>query len=330
METGRRTALRLVVGASIASTLAGCLGGDSGDDGRNGSDDDSRDGSSPGSTGGSNEAFDGDALGVVVAESVDHTYACNRVTEGAPSALDASASAADAPTIAETGTVWDVSHDGYGYVAFDAEARGHPGPFVFYVTEGAIDAVSGAETDRGTVGDDSCGRLRSYVAVTPDDGRIILGVGDDPDVEIEHPDEYPDGVDESDGGETGHTDENGYETYAVRDVEVPLAPVEDVAHWYEDDDELVVLDTRSAVPYGNLRISGAQLSPAPDGHSAHAGLIGVPSATRIVTYCVCPHTLAGHRAAALIEAGYTEVYALNEGLEEWVDRGYPIAGSEVP
>ncbi|PSP27284.1 hypothetical protein BRC65_06670 [Halobacteriales archaeon QH_2_65_14] len=129
----------------------------------------------------------------------------------------------------------------------------------------------------------------------------------DSEVDVEEPDEYPDDVENTPGEETGKTDRNGYDMYAVGGTEVPLAPI--------DDEE--------------VRIAGAVFSPAPDGLPEDDPLDALTEDTRIVTYCPCPHTLSTNRAASLIENGYTDVYALKEGIREWVDRGYPLEGTEV-
>ncbi|MCU4925471.1 rhodanese-like domain-containing protein [Halobacteria archaeon AArc-dxtr1] len=348
MDTSRRDILRVIGGTSIASVVAGCVSGgsssdepNSGDDGPD-SDDETDDsgtdnpesGSSgsddPESTGGSNEDSDALSVELLAESSVGHIHACSHATFDDRTPLAAAGAAADAPTVADTHVIWDVTHeDDYGYVTFDAEAHAHNGAFVFYVAEGVVHTVVGTELERDVVDDDTCEVLDTYVVVAPDEGQIVLGVGDNPDIEIEHPDEYPEGIDESDGDETGDTDENGYETYSVWGTEVPLAPTEDVFQWYEDDEELVVVDTRSEDAYEELRIPGALLSPAPEGVDVDDPLEDVANDARIVTYCVCPHTLAGNRAADLIEDGYTDVYALKEGLQEWVDRGYPVEGTDV-
>lgn len=151
-------------------------------------------------------------------------------------------------------------------------------------------------------------------------GLAIAGClgSDDPDV---HDADYASDVE----GTPGDTDDNGYATYVVRDQPVPLAPTSEVAEWYESDPALVIADARSPEEYDQLHIEGAVLSPAPDGLSSDDPLLELDQDTRIVTYCVCPHTLAGSRAATLMEAGYTSVYALDEGLQEWVDRDLPIS-----
>ncbi len=120
-----------------------------------------------------------------------------------------------------------------------------------------------------------------------------------------------------------------YPTESFADVSVPLAPLEDVYEWYDEDDETEFVDTRTETEYDAHHIAGAVLSPAEHGLPQDDPVEEWSSETRIVTYCVCPHALAGHRAASLIDDGYENVYALDEGLQAWIDEGYPLEGSEV-
>lgn len=120
-------------------------------------------------------------------------------------------------------------------------------------------------------------------------------------------------------------DDGEYETESYEGTEVPLAPIDDVIEWYEDDDVRVV-DARGRDQYEEVRIAGAVFSPAPDGTDDD------PTAdwstdTQIVTYCGCPHHLSVMRGATLIHEGYENTYALDEGLQEWYEREYPIEGS---
>lgn len=124
------------------------------------------------------------------------------------------------------------------------------------------------------------------------------------------------------GGDAG---ENG--TISVDGTSVPLVSVADAIDWYEDDD-LLVLDARSQREWEEVRIAGAEWSPAPDGRD-NDPTAGVAGDGQVLTYCVCPHLLAGQRAASLIEAGFESVYALDEGLNEWIEQGYPLEGTEV-
>lgn len=149
--------------------------------------------------------------------------------------------------------------------------------------------------------------------------------GDDRD----HTDDYPEGFDEPNGTETGTVDETGYETYAVGGEAVPMAPTADVYDWYASDEELVLVDARSTWAYERRHIEGAVSSPAPDGLETDDPLADVPTDARIVAYCTCPRKASGHRAATLIENGYTDVYLLKDGLYDWVDHGHPVVGTTV-
>ena len=119
-----------------------------------------------------------------------------------------------------------------------------------------------------------------------------------------------------------------YETYTYEGVDVPLVPVDDVYDWY-DAGEAVMVDVQHEEMYERLRIENALLSPAPNGRETDDPLDALDRDERIVLYCTCPHSLAGMRGSALIDDGYTAVYALKEGLHEWRDRGYPVAGTDV-
>lgn len=133
----------------------------------------------------------------------------------------------------------------------------------------------------------------------------------------------------AEGTDTGTENENGYELYRTEGQEVPLAPTADAYEWYANDD-VVVADARSELRYEEVHIVDAYWSPARDGQETDDPLETLPKDTRILTYCACPHHLSGLRAVSLIEDGYTEVYALDNGIQDWVDKGYPVAGSEVP
>ncbi|WP_265109470.1 rhodanese-like domain-containing protein [Halosolutus halophilus] len=122
-------------------------------------------------------------------------------------------------------------------------------------------------------------------------------------------------------------DTSSYRTQTFNGVAVPLAPIDDVFYWYQRQ-EARVADARGSAQYERAHIVGAPLSPAPDGESDDP-IEDWATDERIVTYCGCPHHLSGLRAASLIDDGYEEVYALDEGFGAWIERGYPLAGSEV-
>ena len=117
-----------------------------------------------------------------------------------------------------------------------------------------------------------------------------------------------------------------YPTETFDGVEVPLAPLEDVYEWYEGD-ETHVVDTQPQSVYDDAHIAGAVRSPAPDGLEDDDPVEAWGADERIITYCVCPHTLAVQRGATLIDEGYEEVYALDEGFNAWREAGYPVDGN---
>jgi rhodanese-related sulfurtransferase len=124
--------------------------------------------------------------------------------------------------------------------------------------------------------------------------------------------------------------DQGYETTSVAGESVPLAPTDDAYGWYEDDDEnLGVVDSRSVTAYQQLRIAGAVASPAPYGRDSEDPVDEWATDRRILTYCACPHHLSTRRAASLLSGGYSEVYALDKGFNDWIDKGYPVDGERA-
>lgn len=130
----------------------------------------------------------------------------------------------------------------------------------------------------------------------------------------------------SSAGCLGDSSDDSTEHLDVEGVEVPLVSVAEAAQWYEDG-ATVFLDARPEWQYNEMRIEGAEHSVHPDGRDENDPTEDIESDTRVVTYCVCPHAQAGMRGASLIEDGYSAVYALDEGLEEWYEQGHPVSGT---
>ncbi|CQR52917.1 MULTISPECIES: rhodanese-like domain-containing protein [Haloferax] len=110
-------------------------------------------------------------------------------------------------------------------------------------------------------------------------------------------------------------------------VEVPLVPIEDAYYWYARGEARFV-DARSETGYEVSHIFGSVLSPAPDGRALDP-TSDWNEADRVVTYCHCPHHLSSLRAAMLLSTGFENVYAIDEGFQSWLDRNYPLAGSDT-
>ncbi len=120
-------------------------------------------------------------------------------------------------------------------------------------------------------------------------------------------------------------DSSGRDQVTVDGTDVPLVPVDEAIEWHGDG-ETLFLDARPR-GYEDMHIEGAEFSPYPDGLPEDDPTEGIDQDTRIVTYCVCPHAQSSRRAASLIDEGFTDVYALDEGLEGWYEAGYPVEGT---
>lgn len=120
--------------------------------------------------------------------------------------------------------------------------------------------------------------------------------------------------------------EHDYEIDSSAGEPVPLVPVDDAHEWYETD-AARFLDARGEGDYNRERIPGAVRSTA--GHDLGDPVTEWPADERIVTYCACPHSLALQRGARLVGEGYVNVFALEGGLDAWIDEGHPLEGYGV-
>lgn len=119
-------------------------------------------------------------------------------------------------------------------------------------------------------------------------------------------------------------DESRFEEYTTEGITVKMVPLDVAVYWYNTR-KARYIDTRTTEQYEEVRIEGAAHSPAPEGKSDDP-VDEFDKQDRIVTYCTCPHTLAGLRAARLLDDGYEGVYGLNPGFEPWVENDHQIAG----
>lgn len=125
--------------------------------------------------------------------------------------------------------------------------------------------------------------------------------------------------------EAPDADPSSFETTEENGETVRLAPVDVVIDWYYRGDARFV-DARGLRQYQTAHIYGAVFSRA-QGDSTGGGIDDWSTDDRVITYCGCPHHLSSLRAAGLQKAGFSEVYAIDEGFYEWSDRGNPMAGT---
>lgn len=137
-------------------------------------------------------------------------------------------------------------------------------------------------------------------------------------------DGYPDQVEST--PEDREVDTSALETVEEGGVEVPLLPVEDAHVWWAYR-RARFADARGPDQYENSHIEGAVFSSAAERfRDSDDPIQRWGKGDRIVCYCGCPHHLSSIRASQLIDAGYENVYVIDEGFFEWRDRGYPVTG----
>ena len=142
-------------------------------------------------------------------------------------------------------------------------------------------------------------------------------------------DETPgDGYPPEYAGETAErtVDESQFSTLSTNGETVTLVPI-DVARYWHRRREARFVDARGLEQYKRAHVFGAVNSPAVRG-SAGGAIGGWPNDDRVVCYCRCPHHLSSVRAAGLQKAGFSNVYAIDEGFGPWYDNGDPMRGTD--
>ena len=92
----------------------------------------------------------------------------------------------------------------------------------------------------------------------------------------------------------------------------------------------IVFDVRNKDSYAESHVRNSVSMPYGQFEPEDvAGLNQMKLDTPIVTYCGCPHHLAGLAADRLIEWGYRDVRVLYEGFWHWRDNQFPLAGLQV-
>jgi cytochrome c oxidase cbb3-type subunit 3/ubiquinol-cytochrome c reductase cytochrome c subunit len=86
---------------------------------------------------------------------------------------------------------------------------------------------------------------------------------------------------------------------------------------------LVIVDARPKSDWARQRIPGS--IPVP--YYELGGLDKIPKDTWVVAYCACPHHLSGIIVDELRKRGHAMSAVLDEGINVWEQKGYPITKS---
>jgi mono/diheme cytochrome c family protein/rhodanese-related sulfurtransferase len=111
-------------------------------------------------------------------------------------------------------------------------------------------------------------------------------------------------------------------TWKLRDNR--FAAVDDVAKSYKAGQKMIIIDARPPSEWMRAHIKGAVSIP----YFEMGRLDEVPKNTWVVTYCACPHHLSGIVADELVKRGYKKVVVLDEGINDWHRKGYPMTVAE--
>ncbi|MCQ1536077.1 rhodanese-like domain-containing protein [Methanosarcina sp. KYL-1] len=112
----------------------------------------------------------------------------------------------------------------------------------------------------------------------------------------------------------------GFETVSV-----------DEARGMIEKGDLFLLDVRTPAEFDESHLEGAVLIPLENGYGSNLGpdqllearINEVPKGKKVLVYC-----RTGRRSAVasqmLVDAGYTDVYNMGGGINEWTAAGYPV------
>ncbi len=106
------------------------------------------------------------------------------------------------------------------------------------------------------------------------------------------------------------------------------APMEQVMKALENENRLVLLDTRTTSEWHNAHIPGA--IPIPYYISEEEVDRGLPrDGTWIIAYCSCPHAASDKVIDMLRRKGFENTAVIDEGFFKWLDAGYPVIGGQT-
>ena len=119
-------------------------------------------------------------------------------------------------------------------------------------------------------------------------------------------------------------DPSTFDTVSANGESIRLVPIDIAIAWHKRGEARFV-DSRGLGQYERSHVYGSVLSTA-QRNSDGGPIPDWGRDGRVVTYCGCPHHLSSLRAAGLQKAGFSDVYAIDEGFGAWHDRDYPMAG----
>lgn len=100
--------------------------------------------------------------------------------------------------------------------------------------------------------------------------------------------------------------------------------VDDVAKAYKAGQRMIIIDARPPSDWMRAHITGAVSIPYFD----MKRLDEMPKNVWAIAYCACPHHLSGLVVDELRKRGFTRAVVLDEGVNDWHRKGYPMTVAE--
>jgi cytochrome c oxidase cbb3-type subunit 3/ubiquinol-cytochrome c reductase cytochrome c subunit len=110
-------------------------------------------------------------------------------------------------------------------------------------------------------------------------------------------------------------------TFTVKeDRYVSVAQVHDALAAHR---RMIIIDARPPSEWSQVHITGAVSIP----YYQAQRLDQIPKDVTVLAYCACPHHLSGTVVDTLRGRGHAAAFVLDEGINEWHRRGYPVVAA---
>ena len=100
--------------------------------------------------------------------------------------------------------------------------------------------------------------------------------------------------------------------------------VDEAQKAYKAGAKMIIIDARPPSDWMRAHIKGAVSIP----YHEVARLKEIPKDVAVVAYCACPHHLSGIVVDELIKLGHTMAFVLDEGVNDWHRKDYPMVVAE--
>lgn len=103
-----------------------------------------------------------------------------------------------------------------------------------------------------------------------------------------------------------------------------FVPVDIVKKAYDEKRKFIIIDARPPSEWMRAHITGAVSIP----YFELTRLDEITKDTWVIAYCACPHHLSGDVVDALRKRGHLKSAILDEGINDWHRKGYPMTVAE--